>query len=227
MCCKQRWAFGAFVENAADIIKIAVISRNIGTAEMICYSYVWFVIDACHIISKAMYESLYKHANNAAALETEEGYVQAGKYIQICCIINSLLSFLISTCLVFTMGPILRIFGYGNKIVELSDSYIIIAVVTNLITISNSYLEIVPDLGGHADFDALYGLFESTTDIAVSIFIVPYLKPTLAVLGVIHLIHDIISYMIYYAITVGYKGYFDGYKRGILCTLDLRVSFQG
>lgn len=218
------WAFSTFVVNAASIINIAVISHYIGTAEMICYSYVWFVLDAGHIISDAMFNSLYKHANNCAALETKEGYLKAGKYIKICCVCNNFISTPICVGLVFAMAPIMAMFGYGPKIMNLTHTYTIIAAVSKVISTANMYVTIIPDLDGHADFDAVYGLFDSFADIAVAMFLIPYLKPSLVQLGLIHLVQDILSMLIYYAITWSYKGWFDKYKAGICGKIHWRGS---
>ena len=213
----------SFVGSVSSIITIALISHYIGTPEMICYSYVWFLLDASHLISDAMYNSLYKHANNCVAAETDEGYEKAGKYIRICMLFNNLISIPICTGMVFAMGPFMRMFGYGPKIVNLSKNYTIIASITKVISTCTGFVSIIPDIDGHADFDAMYGLFDSLADIAVAMFVIPIVQPTLLQLGLIHLLQDILSTIVYLSIAGCMKGWFNKYKSGIFGKLDLYV----
>ncbi len=208
------WTFSAFVESSASIVTVALISHYMGTAEMISYSYVWFILDAGHIVSNALYSSLYKHTSNCVGLGTEEAYYNAGKYIKICVVINAIFSIPVCVGLYFSMGSILQWFGYGAKIVAISQNYTIIAIVSQIAICSNMYVTIVPDLEGHAGFDAMYGLFDSLIDIAVAFYAIPFLEPTLFELGLIHLGKDTVSYFVYYLMTWTWKGWYDNFKYG-------------
>lgn len=220
------WAYGSFVVNAASLITISVISHYMGVAEMICYSYVWFILDASHIISDAMFNSLYKHANNCVAMETDEGNEKAGKYIRVCIFCNAIISIPICIGLVFAMAPIMNLFGYGPKVIALTNQYTIVAAVSKVISSSDMYITIIPDLDGHADFDAIYGFVDSLFDIILAMTIIPYLQPSLLQLGLIHLAQDLVSMIAYYSITWGWNGWYDKYKGGMFSKLDLKGKDQ-
>ena len=218
-----RWAFTSFVEGISSIIALATISHYIGIPEMICYSYVWFLLDASHIISDAMYNSLYKHANNCVAAETDEGYEKVGKYIRISMFCNNLISIPICIGMVYAIGPFMRMFGYGPKIVNLSMRYTVIAAINKVTSTCTGFVSIIPDIDGHADFDAMYSLIDSLADIGVAIFVIPIVQPTLIQLGLIHLFQDILSTIGYLSIVYCTKGWFNKYKSGLLGKLDVYV----
>ena len=56
-----RWTLSSFISYASSIITIGIISHLLGVAEMLCYSYVWFILYAANILSTALYNSVYKH----------------------------------------------------------------------------------------------------------------------------------------------------------------------
>ena len=217
------WAFSEFIVSTASIITVGIISHYIGTAEMICYSYVWFFIDAANIVSTALYTSLYKHVNNAAAKETDDGYNKAGKFVRIAIYFNFIISIPISFILIFSVGPIMRLYGYGNKIAKLSQKYTVLASVSQFISTSTGYASLIPDIEGHADFDALFGLVDSGIDILIALFLVPWFHPSLLQLGLIHVAQDLLSIIVYYFIT-GYRNrWYDKNLKGFLDPLDFKI----
>ena len=203
---------------------MGIISHYIGTAEMIGYSYVWFLIDAAHLISGALHSSLYKHVNNAAALGTEEGYTRAGKYIRISVLFNFYLSIPVSFFLLFSVGPIMKLYGYGDYVAVISTEYAYIAIISNFIDTSLGFLSFIPDIEGHADFDAMFELVDSGVDILIAMFLIPIFRPSLFGLGLIHLVHDFTSTGIYFIITWWYSGWFDKYKHGLSSELDFKIN---
>jgi Na+-driven multidrug efflux pump len=203
---------------------VGLISHYIGTAEMIGYSYVWFLIDAAHLISGALHSSLYKHVNNAAALGTEEGYTRAGKYMRICALFNFYLSLPVSIFLIFSIGPIMKLYGYGGYVAAISTEYAYVAIFSNFVDTSLGFFSFVPDIEGHADFDAMFELVDSGVDILIAMFVIPILRPSLFGLGLIHLVHDLTSACIYFIITWWYYGWFDKYKHGIYSELEFKIN---
>jgi len=143
------------------------------------------------------------------------------EYAAIC---NLIFSIPVCIGLVFCMGTIMKWFGYGEKIVGLTQNYTIIASATKIISTNTQYVSIIPDLDGHADFDAIYGLFDSIADIAMAVFVIPILKPSLVELGLIHLAQDILSLIIYYLITWTWKGWYAKYKGGMFAKLSASDS---
>ena len=134
-----RWSFSSLIDYASSVVTIAIISHYIGVAEMITYSYVWFLLDAAHIISGALGTSLYKHVNNSAATETTAGYFNGGRYIRICIIINAIFSTVISVIMILYMDVFLGMFGYGQQVTGTANSYTALAVIHNFIIISSRY----------------------------------------------------------------------------------------
>lgn len=195
-----------------------------GTVEMICYSYTWFIISISSVVSEALYSSLYKHVNNAVALETEEGNTTAGKYIRIGMCINLFNSLLVNAVLITTIAPIMRLYGYGEQIALLSQNYMYIAAVNDLLTSSISFPALIPDIIGHADFDAMFGLVDAGIDISITILLVPKFQLTLLHLGLIHMVHDVLSVILYYWITWYRNQWFAEYKKGITNVLDIQIS---
>lgn len=219
------WSFSSFVETSASLIRIAIISHFMGTGEMICYSYVWFLISLANVISEALYSSLYKHVNNAVALETEEGNINAGKYIRISLYLNVFTSLLVNTALIMTIDPIMRLYGYGEQIALLSQKYMYIAAVNDIMTSTISFPGLIVDIIGHADFDAIFGLVDSIMDILIAMIAVPRFQLDLIQLGVIHIVHDVIMTILYYWITWYRNQWFDKFKEGIVYPLDIQLSF--
>jgi hypothetical protein len=193
-------------------------------ASMICYSYVWFIIDAAFLYPGALYNSLYKHVNNSVAGGDDAGYFKAGKYIRVCIIINLIISIPASIAIVFGMGSIFRFYGFGEAMVELSHGYTLIAVIHNVLSYTSSFITITTDIDGYADFNAKYTFFDSIVDIALSAFVIPIFRPTLVQLGLIHLAHDIVSTAFYYFLTWYRWGWYDSYKSGMKSPITLSVS---
>jgi lysylphosphatidylglycerol synthetase-like protein (DUF2156 family) len=193
-------------------------------AAMICYSYVWFIIDAAFIYSSALYNSLYKHVNNAVATETDEGYNKAGTYIRVCMLINLIVSVPISIAVVYGMGPIMRFYGFDDATVLMCHDYTIIAVIHNFASTTSGFVAITTDIDGYADFNAKYAFFDSLSDIAISAFVIPLCRPSLLQLGLIHFAHEIISTAFYYFLTHSKWGWYDLYMTGLMNALTYDVS---
>lgn len=185
-------------------------------AEMICYSYVWFILGAAHIVSSALYNSAYKHVNNASALESDSGYEIGGIYIRMSIAINFLISVPASIAVVVFMGNIMRMYGYGDKMVELCTNYSIIAAISNFASVTSGFITCITDIEGHADFNAVFALADKVVVISLSFLVIPAMKPTLIQLGLIYLSQEFLSTLLYYYLTWYKNRWYDGYKRGIL-----------
>ena len=221
---RTRWTISSFISYLSSIVAIALISSYMSVAAMICYSYVWFIIEAAFIYSSALYNSLYKHVNNAVATETEEGYNKAGKYIRVCILINLIISVPISIGVVYGMGPIMKFYGFGDAMVQMCHGYTIIAVVHNFARTTSGFVTITTDIDGYADFNAKYAFFDSLVDIALSAFVIPLCRPSLVQLGLIHFANDIISTAFYYYLTHYRWGWYDVYRTGMGSALTYDVS---
>lgn len=219
-----RWTFSSFISYFASIVAIALISSFMSVAAMIAYSYVWFIIDAAFMYPCALYNSLYKHVNNAIAQETDEGYTKAGKYMKFCMIINFIISIPLSIAVYFAMGPIMRFYGFGEGMVDMCQGYTIISLVHNLFSYTSSFITITTDIDGYADFNAKYSFFDTLVDIALSAFVIPLCSPTLIQLGLIHLAHDVLSTALYYYLTWYKWGWYDPYKPGLKASMSYDVS---
>jgi len=213
------WTVSSFISDFASIISIALIASYMSIAEMICYSYVWFIIDAAFLFSTALYNSMYKHVSNAIAPDTDEGYFKAGKYIRISIIINLILSIPISVAVIFGMGSIFRMYGFEEQMVQLCSSYTIIAIIHHLTTSISDYIASIIEIEGHADFNAKYSFFDSLVEIALSFFVIPVLKPSLIQLGIVHYTHAVLSSAFYYYLTWYKYGIYDPYVEGLTSPL--------
>jgi len=213
------WTLSSFISYFSSIVVIALISNFMSIAEMICYSYVWFIIDSVYIISTAFYNSLYKHVNNSVASETEEGYFKAGKYIRISIIVNTIISIPISFAMIFGMGAVFRMYGFAEQMVHLSFGYTIVAVLHNFASYTSSFITLTTDIDGYADFNAKYAFINSLLDIGLSSSVIPLMRPTLVQLGLIHLGFEVLSTAFYYFLTWYRYGWFDLYKEGIMTPL--------
>ena len=137
---ENRWTFSSLIEYASSIISISVISYQIGLPAMLAYSYVWFILDAAHIINGALYESIYKHVNNAVAHNTREGNFKAGQYMRFGLILNAVLSIPIGFILILMMETFIGLFGYDEEVTGIARNYTILAVTSNLISYSSSLI---------------------------------------------------------------------------------------
>ena len=171
------------------------------------------------MISSALYGSLYKHVNNAAALETEEGYTQAGRYIRISIIYSSFLQIPISVLLVKFMEFFLRSLGYDDNVTGMATAYTVTAVINDFLSTVSGFITIISDVEGHADFDAIWDLFDYGIDMLLMLLIIPTMQPTLFQLGLIHILQTITSLVVYYMITWYYFGWFEKYKVGLFSDL--------
>ena len=195
-------------------------------AEMIAYSYVWFILGAAHLIPGALYNSLYKHVNNAAALKTDEGYDKAGKYIRICIFINMFFSIPASIGVIVGMDSIMRLYGYGDNMVMLCTDYTAIAAISNFVSYTSSFITLTTDIDGHADFNAMFSLADNIVSIVLSAFVIPICRPTLFQLGLIHMAQDVVSYIVYYYFTWFRNGWHDPYKKGMKTKMTFDVSWH-
>lgn len=214
------WTISSFISDFASIVTIALISNYMSVAEMICYSYVWFIIGAAFILPSALYSSSYKHVNNAIASETEEGCFKAGKYIRISVIINTILSIPIGIAVIFGMEYILRLYGFADQMVQLSFGYTIIAVIHQVTSSTSGFMNMTVDIDGYADFNAKFTFFDAAFDICLSFFVIPFLRPSLLQLGLIHYAHEILASIVYYYLTLIRWGWYDNYKEGMLTSLN-------
>lgn len=187
---------------------------------MICYTYVWFIIDAAFMLPSALYSSAYKHVNNAIASDTEEGYFKAGRYIRISVIINTLLSIPISFALIFGIGYVLKMYGFGDEMVQLSFNFTIISVIHQVTSTISELIHMTIDIDGYADFNAKYTFFDAVFDICLACFVIPFLRPSLFQLGLIHYAHEILSSILYYYLTWYRWGWYDYYKEGMMSPLQ-------
>jgi len=208
----------SFLEEFASIIAIGLIATYMSVGSMICYSYVWFVIDAVFIYSSALSSSLYKHVNNAIATETEDGCFKAGIYIRVCIIINLIISIPLSVGVVYFMEAIMSFYGYDGAIME----YTIIAVVHNFLSTTSGFITITTAIDGYANFNAKFAFFDSIADIALSAYVIPYYKPTLVQFGLIFFASDMLSTAIYYYLTWYRWGWYDNYKVGMRSSVTMK-----
>ena len=179
-----------------------------------------------HILSNSLYGSLYKHVNNAAASGTPEGYHQAGQYIRIGLILNTIMTIPVSIILIFFMHDFIGLFGYGERVTNLAQGYTIIAVFKKFIETSSSFITMIMDIEDRADFDAMYDFVDHGVDAILLFVVIPLMKPSLVQFGLLQLSHDIISTIVYYCITWIWYGWFSKYKGGIFSPASFKVSFS-
>ena len=209
----------SFLEEFASIIAIGLIATYMSVESMLCYSYVWFVIEAVFIYSNALSSSLYKHVNNAIATESEDGCIKAGIYIRVCIIINMIISIPLSVGVVYFIEEIMSFYSDDYDTVM---EYTIIAVVHNFFSTTSGFITITTDIDGYADFNAKYAFFDSIADIALSAFVIPYYKPTLVQFGLIFFASEILSTAFYYYLTWYRWGWYDDYKDGMRSSVTMK-----
>jgi hypothetical protein len=149
-------------------------------------------------------------------LETTKGNFKAGKYIRISVIVNTIISVPVSIGMIFAMRPIMRFYGFG--------SYIYIAVIHNFASTTAGFISITTDIDGFADFNAKYALCDGLVNIAISAFIIPFVRPSLAQLGLIYLTIDVVSHWLYYYLTWYKWDLYCDYKKGMQAPITYDVS---
>ena len=216
----------SIIADGSSIVTVMIISHYMGLRELICYSNVWFVINTVYLINDPWYDTVYKHVNVAAASGTEEGYRSGGLYLKIGVIGNFILALPLSIVSVVYMPTILRWIGYDESIVEISQSYALVAAVNNFFESTTGLIDCVLDIEGHAKFTALYEFWESIICTFVDILFVRIYQPTLWELGLFHLAADVVSTTIYFIITGYYKRWFECYREGLRVPVSSAVSFK-
>lgn len=214
------WALQSIVSYGEDIATIVIISHFMGLRAMLCYSNVWFIVKLMHLVNDAWYSAIYKYVNIACAQETDEAYESAGRLISLGMIGNVILSIPFSTLTVHFMPDIMRLLGYEDTVVSLSQGYALIAILNRLISSTSDILGSILDLEGYAKFNAVFDFWTSLCDLAVVLIFVSWFRPSLLALGICHLILDILSTGIFYFLTIR-RGCFDGYARGIFACTDI------
>jgi hypothetical protein len=109
-----------------------------GLRAMLCYSNVWYIVKLMHIINDAWYSAVYKYVNVVCAQETDKAYTaSAGRLISLGMIGNDITlppipSFSIIITVLF-MPDIMKLCGYDESIVQLSQGYALIVVINRLV----------------------------------------------------------------------------------------------
>jgi len=209
-----------------DIIYIIIISHFLGLRAMICYSNVWFIASLTHIINDAWYSAIYKHVNIACGQETDEGYVTAGKYIKIGMAGNFFISVPTAILTVLCMPWMMNLLGYHQSIVDLSQQYSIVVVLSRLMSSTSGLLNSIMDMEGRAKFVAIFEFWESLIAIVLTLAFVTSTGPSLLSIGVFHLILDLVATGIFFFWVIEKRGWYVGYSDGIFSPLSSVVSFN-
>ena len=75
------------------------------------------------MLNCAFYSAIYKRVNMASALETDDGYKTAGKYMKLGIFVNALISIPVTVGTIFCIPLLMTWMGYEDSIVELSRGY--------------------------------------------------------------------------------------------------------
>jgi hypothetical protein len=127
------WMLQSFVTDVSDIIYMMMISHFLGLGEMICWSSVWFILGMAHFITDSWHSSVYKHLVAAVAQDTNEGYVLAGKYMQIGACGKIVVMVPVSIIITWFMPEIMDWIGYDVAIVDMSRSFAAIASISQIV----------------------------------------------------------------------------------------------
>lgn len=209
------WSFTSFVSSGSSLVIIVMISHTLGVAEMIAYTYVWYIISILFVINRALYSSIFHHVNISVALETEDGDNLTGKYLQMSVLLNVAFATPVSIAAVFLIKPILTKIGYGEGVVNSCQIYAILATISNILESSLSIVSCVLDITGHARFNAVFDFWETIVTVLTVIFIMPLFEPSLISLGLIFLVQDLVMIGIFLFVTAIWKGWFRKYEKAL------------
>lgn len=215
------WSFTSLVSEGSSLMVIIAISHILGVAEMIAYTYVWYIISILFVANRALYNSIFHHINISVALETEDGNMLTGKYIKLSLLLNLILAIPSSVAAVFLVDPILTKIGYGDRIVHSCQVYAALASVSNILETSLSSISCILDITGHARFNAVFDFWETVITVLTAIFIMPLFNPSLISLGLVFLAQDLVMIALFLFITMYWKGWFESYKKGFFSRLYL------
>ena len=165
--------------------------------------------------------SCYKHVNNSIA---DENYNLAGEYLQISIIINMLISVPASIAAVMCMESIMGYYGYNDEVIDMTLSYAVVAALDYVMEGKLDILGTVLDIDGHAKFNAVYGLWESLINIALTITVIVQFRPTLFVLAIYHFAQGLIMNAVYCYIVYYRYGWLNKYLDGIISHSAIQVS---
>ena len=214
----------AVVSYGEDIVTIIIISHYMGLRAMICYSNVWFIVNLTHLINSAWYNSIYKHVNIACGIETDEGFVTAGKYINLGMAGNVIISIPTAIITVLCVPRIMDLLGYDESIVDLSQGFSVVVVISHLMATTCGILNCVMDMEGRAKFVTVFEFWESLIGIILTLIFVSTSGPSLVTLSLFHLLLDIVATGFFFYWVIVKKGWYDSYSDGIFSPLSSMVS---
>jgi len=206
------WTTVDLISYCADFFLIMIVSHFMGTATMICYSTVGFVLGCFNMLCSGIYGSCYKHVNNACA---DDRRWLAGEYIQISMVLNTIVTVPSSIVAVVLMPTIMTYYGYADAVVDMSQSYAAVAALHTVLEGAIGMVGTSLDIDGHAKFNAVWGLWESLVSVIATVVIISTLRPSLLGLGIYHLVESAIMHVAYIYIAYYRKGWLDEYAGGI------------
>ena len=209
-----RWTISNLSYYASFVINIMLLSHYLGIAEMICYTWVWYIVQIFHFGSSALFNAIYLHVNNATSLETDEGNFLAGKYLQLAVVGNILISVPASLLVLIGTGPIMAMVGYGPNVIAVCQKYAVIACLSNLLESTSNMMTIVLDIDGHAKYNAIFDFWDEILGTVTTIIVVPIFTPSLPTLGIIYFIQDFAMVILFGYLTHTRNGWFEPYLGG-------------
>ena len=219
-CLSISWSLSNFSYYLSFLVNIVLLSHYLGVAEMICYTWVWYIIELFHIGSSALFNSIYIHVNNAVALENDEGHFLAGKYLHLAMVGNILISIPASILVVMATSPILVMVGYGPKVIATCRKYAAISCLSNLFESTANMATIVLDIDGHAKYNAIFDFWDEIIGTLTTLFIVPIFTPSLSTLGCIFFIQDFAMTLLFFYLTHTRNRWYDRYMEGFFSSIS-------
>lgn len=218
----------SLIADISGIVTLMIISHYMGLRDMLCYSYVWFIIYLAFVVNDAWYGVIYKHVNISAALYTKEGYEAGGRYIQIGVIGNIILSIPLSVLAIIYIPDVCRWIGYDEDVAAISRSYTIVVVASNLLSTTSSIIDSILDIEGHAKYGAKYDFWSTIFNTSGIFFFMSMYEPTLLELGLFNLLMEIVIGVHYFWICGCRKEWFVAYYEGLYAPIRsmVRHCFQ-
>jgi len=207
------WTIVDLIGYCADFFIILIVSHFMGTAVMICYSTVGFILGCFNMFCSGIYGSCYKHVNNAVADGSNH---LAGQYIQISMALYTIISAPCSLIAVIYMPKIMIFYGYADGVVDMCQSYAAVAAFQYVVLGSLGMIGSMLDIDGHAKFNAVWGLWECIVSVVCTVIVITVFRPSLLGLGIFHLVEGFIMNALYIYIAYTRKGWLDPYIDGML-----------
>lgn len=159
---------------------------------MICFSSVGYIMEVTHFMNLAWYRGVHEEVGKAYGLDSEQRFFEIGKLAQAGIVGNTILSIPFSIVAIFCTPSLMTWMGFAESIVNLSKTYTIVAVISELVLSTKKFLSVILYLDHNYKSLTSYKFMEALIGVLITFIVSAHFRPNLIVLQIVLLLSDII-----------------------------------